>query len=220
MKILFCLIIFVTSFTVESKAQLTFQNDIEEFHPDITATELNAEFHFTNVGTIPITIKEIKPSCGCTIATISRMTYAPNETGVIKATYTIHGATGLQNKEIAISTVQFANEIKVLTIRAYVPEIAKVSPALLSWQVGEAPLPKSVKLELAYAKPVKVLGIDWTTDKVFAKISSKDDKTFQIIVTPLSTGEPLEGSVWVKILLPGNVLKMSYIPFLVGDKVN
>lgn len=45
------------------------------------------EFTFTNDGTSPIIISEVKPTCGCSVAEFTKTPVKPGEAGSIKVTY-------------------------------------------------------------------------------------------------------------------------------------
>ncbi len=58
-------------------------------------------FNFTNSGDAPITIENVKPSCGCTAADYTKGAIAPGKTGYVKATYNAKAA-GFFNKAITV----------------------------------------------------------------------------------------------------------------------
>ncbi len=194
-----------------AKAQLAFQADVKEFHPDIDTKEIKVAFPFVNVGSTPVTIKSIQPSCGCTVAASDKVTYAPGEKGVINAVYTIHGATGFQEKELAVTTVEDPDSIKVLTIKAYIPALVSFSPNVLRWTVGDALASKAVSINLLSQQAVKLIGVDCNTDQMMIKLHTlKQDDHYEISVTPVSTNEAISGIVMVRLLLPTNLPRVAY----------
>lgn len=44
-------------------------------------------FEFSNSGDVPLTINNVKPSCGCTVASFPKEPIMPGETAKIKTTY-------------------------------------------------------------------------------------------------------------------------------------
>jgi len=213
-------VIFLAGSVLDIHAQLAFPADIKEVHPDMDTTEIKIEFPFINMGDTPITIKTIQPSCGCTVAASDKMTYAPGEKGTIKATYTTHGATGLQEKEIAVTTVEAPDAVKVLTIKAYIPALISFSPASVKWTVGDAVASKTINVRFVSGKAVKLVGIDINTDRAIAKLTTvKEDESYTITITPLSTNQPTTGIVMVKLLLPtSNPTRVAYYRFSIDAK--
>ncbi|GAB4331409.1 MAG: DUF1573 domain-containing protein [Flammeovirgaceae bacterium] len=77
-------------------------------------TPVTAEFTFTNSGTAPIILSEVKPSCGCTAADYSKEPIAPGKTGYIKATYNA-ASVGSFTKSVTVkSNVGEGTQILIL----------------------------------------------------------------------------------------------------------
>ncbi|MGH1337607.1 MAG: DUF1573 domain-containing protein [Aureispira sp.] len=60
------------------------------------------EFKFKNVGERPLTIKDVKGSCGCTIGSYPFLDIAPNEESSIKARFDSKGKVGPQFTTITV----------------------------------------------------------------------------------------------------------------------
>lgn len=68
------------------------------------------DFTFTNTGTTPLVISNVRGSCGCTVTDYSRDPIAPGKTGMVKATFNA-AAIGAFNKSIRVTAnVEGANE--------------------------------------------------------------------------------------------------------------
>ena len=65
---------------------------------------LVTKFRFTNVGTSPVKITDLRPSCGCTTAVLEKKEYAPGESGEIEAKFKFNGRVGHQEKWIVVTT--------------------------------------------------------------------------------------------------------------------
>jgi hypothetical protein len=59
-------------------------------------------FKFTNVGERPLTIKDVKGSCGCTIGSYPFLDIAPKEENAIKARFDSKGKKGPQFTTITV----------------------------------------------------------------------------------------------------------------------
>ena len=62
------------------------------------------EFKFTNTGTSPIKLTNVRASCGCTTPVWTKEEVAPGETGVITAQYNSKGRVGTFHKSITVNS--------------------------------------------------------------------------------------------------------------------
>jgi hypothetical protein len=60
------------------------------------------EFTFTNAGSTPLVISNVKGSCGCTVTDYTKEPVAPGKSGVVKATFNA-AAVGAFNKSIRVT---------------------------------------------------------------------------------------------------------------------
>ena len=63
-----------------------------------------ASFPFTNTGTGTLVISDVKASCGCTVPTLAKTTFAPGERSEIRIVFDPKGKSGKQNKTITVVT--------------------------------------------------------------------------------------------------------------------
>lgn len=68
------------------------------------------EFTFTNTGSSDILITNVRPSCGCTNADVTKDAIKPGKAGVVKATYNA-AAVGTFTKTLTVTTSADANPI-------------------------------------------------------------------------------------------------------------
>jgi hypothetical protein len=77
---------------------------------------VNGEFEFTNTGRSVLTIKGVKPSCGCTgVIVDEKKDYGPGESGKIKFTFNTEGRMGANEKTITVETNDPKNPAKAVT---------------------------------------------------------------------------------------------------------
>ena len=70
------------------------------------------DFKFTNTGTEPLIISDVKTSCDCTLANWPKTAIQPGKSGIIKGGFKIEGKSDSFNKNIII----FANTMPGTTI--------------------------------------------------------------------------------------------------------
>lgn len=99
-------------------ASIKFNEEIHNFGSfDESKGKVTCEFKFTNTGSSPLVLQEVKASCGCTTPEWTKTPIAPGKTGVVKATYNATGRPGAFNKTITVKSN--AGETK-LTIKGEV----------------------------------------------------------------------------------------------------
>ena len=65
--------------------------------------KLEVAFRFRNTGNKPLIIKNVQPSCGCTVADTPKEPIAAGEEGVIKAVFDSNGKSGMNHKTLMVS---------------------------------------------------------------------------------------------------------------------
>lgn len=69
----------------------------------IEGEKLNVTYRFRNIGSTPLVIGHVQPSCGCTIAEQPRGAIAPGKDGEIRATFNSEGRTGVNHKTLFVT---------------------------------------------------------------------------------------------------------------------
>ncbi len=72
----------------------------------------NSEFTFTNKGTTPLVLKNVRASCGCTVPQWPKEPVSPGETGVIKVKYNTN-IKGSFNKSITVTSNAANNPVRL-----------------------------------------------------------------------------------------------------------
>lgn len=176
-----------------------------EFFPSPTDTSVTAEFNFTNTGRKPVTIASIKPACGCTTAVLDKTTFGPGERGRITSVFTFGQRSGLQNKQIRVS-VKGEETDTILSIIAHLPELVKVSPAVVFWRTGDAAQPKTIQLTVGREEPIRVTGVKSSDPSVKVALETvQEGKSYKLIVTPDQTATPVSSLLTIDTEVAPNV---------------
>jgi hypothetical protein len=80
----------------------------------------SCEFTFTNKGTTPLVLENVKASCGCTVPEWTRTPVAPDEKGTIKVTYNTN-ILGAFTKSITVNSNAINNPV-ILIIKGIVSQ--------------------------------------------------------------------------------------------------
>ena len=79
---------------------------------------VNYEFKFQNKGSLPLTIKDIKTSCGCTAAVVSEKNIDPGKSGTIKVGLDTKNRQGRMSRTITVISNDYNEPNKIITIFA------------------------------------------------------------------------------------------------------
>ena len=108
----------VTNISAQTKAaNISFESEVHDFSKFREADgPVTHKFEFTNTGSIPLMIKQVHASCGCTSPAWSREPVLPGNKGFISATYNPKSRPGPFSKTITVVT-NATTPNKVLTIK-------------------------------------------------------------------------------------------------------
>lgn len=122
-----------------SGAKILFESDTIDFGEVWDYQTLEGRFRFTNVGTEPLVISDVKPSCGCTPVELARDRFEPGEGDFVAVRWDLKGF-GHQAKTIAVTTSSVGEPITMLTVRAEIRPFATFDPTVL--RLGDLELGK------------------------------------------------------------------------------
>ncbi|MEY2564501.1 MAG: hypothetical protein QOH88_2694 [Verrucomicrobiota bacterium] len=170
-----------------------------DLHPaegDATAVGV---FKYTNKGDKPIHFKAVRPSCGCTTAAMPKNDVAPGEKGEITATFTIGDRTGLQVKTVTVETDDAQQPQTVLTLKATITQALELQPAMVFWQTGEDPKPKTITAKSGKDMPLKNIEVTPSSPDFTAKVEPGTGiGEFRIVVQPRDTKNPVNATLTIK----------------------
>lgn len=93
-----------------------------------------------NVGAQDLSIQEVRPSCGCTIAPIDKKLLKPGEVGKISIKLDVASRTGPVEKTITITSSDSSSPIRILKLVADVKRSLIFTPSSASLVVSEGKL--------------------------------------------------------------------------------
>lgn len=168
------------------------------------AESVEAAFTFTNAAEGPVTIQDIHSSCGCTVPSLEKRTYAPGESGTIRALFTIGERVGLQEKVILVTTADPLPSQTALTLRVQIPKLFEISPYFVIWNGGEPPTAKSIDFRLLKPDLLSLDKVESRHANFTAELKPVDGAKdhYTIAITPRSTDTPLNGAVVVSLRSP------------------
>jgi Protein of unknown function (DUF1573) len=183
--------------------QLNWENPKQTFDAKSLDRAIVAKYRFTNVGTQPVKIQDIKVSCGCTTAALSKTEFAPGESGEIEAKFTFGGRTGEQQKAIAVTTSASPEQPTILRLVVNIEETVKIQPAFVMWMTGEPAVSKTIRITVAEDAPVKIESV--VSDNSGVKVQMAElraGKEYELQVVPDDTRQPTIAKLMIKTNYP------------------
>ena len=125
-KLIFLSVIFIlTVWTVSaqnpqpaSKDSIIFEKIVHDYGTIQQGSDGGCEFVFTNKGTKPLVLTDVRASCGCTAPTWPREPILPGQNGTIKVGYNTQ-ILGNFSKVISVSS-NASNAVVILTVKGSV----------------------------------------------------------------------------------------------------
>lgn len=93
------------------------------------------EFTFKNTGSEDLQIQLVKPSCGCTVPDMSKTSYKPGETGVLKVTFDPSGKKGTISRNITIYTNSETKPVHTIFLQSDVKPVVITEPRILAFDM-------------------------------------------------------------------------------------
>jgi hypothetical protein len=95
------MLFFINGFS-QGKAEFSFEKEVVKLGKVKEGEILNFEYPFTNTGTEPLLITEIKVACTCTKFDYPKNPIAPGEKSSIKVSFDTHNKIGYQDRTLEI----------------------------------------------------------------------------------------------------------------------
>jgi len=191
--------LFFLSLITSVFAQLKWDQPKQTLTPSPGEKVVTAKFGFTNVGPSPITIIDIRPSCGCTTATLAKKDYAPGESGEIEAKLNFAGHVGHQEKWIYVTTNVAGSEPALLSLAVDIPPEVTIQPEFVMWRVGDPLEPKTMRVVMPEAIPIKLVAAQADNPTMQVRLREvQAGKEWEVKVIPTSTREAIKAVVTIR----------------------
>ena len=180
-------------------AQLKWDQPKQVFIPKPGEKTLTARYRFTNTGTSPVSIIDVRPSCGCTTATLAKKEYAPGESGEIEAKLNFAGHIGHQEKWIYVTTNMAGSEPALLSLAVDIPPEVTIQPEFVMWRVGDPLEPKTIRVVIPEGIPAKLVAAQADNPTMQVRLREVQAwKEWEVKVTPTSTREAVKAVVTIR----------------------
>lgn len=156
--------------------------------PQDGSPSVKGDFKFTNAGDRPIEILKTTPACGCTTAILSKSVYAPGESGVITAVFTIGGRVGRQTKTVLVRTDENEANEYLLTLETKIAQELSIEPSVVFWRHDDTARTRSIAIKYMTRGGMKLVGASEPSGFFQIAIQASSDASGSTVaLTPGST---------------------------------
>jgi hypothetical protein len=159
-------------------------------------------FIIRNKGNTPLTIKSVRPSCGCTAITTSASVIAPGKSGEIKASFNSANYSGAVNKTVTVDSNDPKVPSSILNLRGTVIEDIQITPKQLN--LGQVKIDATKKATVTVSnrgsKPLKLTAVKSTLPQIAPAAGKKlikpgESISILVSVTPRKGDRLLSGYI-------------------------
>ncbi len=176
-------------------AGLKFEETLIEVHAPLDSETVSRDFKFSNTGDSTVVIREADAGCSCLSVKVAggKLSYAPGESGILRADFELGSFQGAVDKPINIWLEGDPDEqpSSTVVLRVHIPDVVKISPKTLKWKTGSDPEMKVLEIEMDYEKPVRVKSASSSNPDFTVKLVTLEEGTkYKLEVTPKRTDVP------------------------------
>ena len=157
-------------------------------------------FVIRNRGNVPLAIKSIRPSCGCTAIASSLSVIPPGKSGEIKASFNSANYSGAVQKTIAVESNDPKTPASILTIKGTIVEDIQLAPKQLNLGQVQAGVTRKTTITVTNKakKPLGLIAAKSTLQQVTVTIEKKllkpgESGTLLVSTTPRKGDRLLSG---------------------------
>ena len=122
---------------LENKGNLVFSSKTQDAGEIFDQETVTLSYLFRNTGVGPVTITQVKTSCGCTVPELEKKTYMPGESGNLNVAFDPKGKHGTIARNITIYTDAETTPTITLIVRAMVKPIVVLEPNIIPFEAVE-----------------------------------------------------------------------------------
>lgn len=141
---------------------LTWATQEQAFQTQFGDTDVRTSYAFTNTSEQTIEITKTSATCGCTVPTLEKKIYQPNETGELNAVFTIGSRQGKQRKVITVVTKNEAGEEASyeLKLNVDIPVPVTFAPRVRFWKVQQEATTQEIRVSFHKSMPINLESLE------------------------------------------------------------
>jgi hypothetical protein len=175
--------------------RLEFESRLREVHASADAVTVIADFNFKNTSDKPVSIANTDSGCSCLGVEVSggKLSYAPGESGLIRATFEVGNFSGIVDKVIALwlDKDPLDQPSQTLTVRVHVPVLVVLEPKTVRWDLNGKPEPQTIGIRMAEGETIRVLSVKSSSPGFSLDLKTLEEgRKYDLVVTPLAMTAP------------------------------
>ncbi|HEY1121084.1 MAG TPA: DUF1573 domain-containing protein [Haloferula sp.] len=161
------------------------------------------DFPFKNESSDDVVIEKNASDCPCAAVGVkdSKLAYKPGESGTIRIVFNLGKVPETADKIVSIFLKGDAEDhpsVK-LTTRIIVPVVVELEPRSVTWDIGDKPEPKTIKVTVNDSDPVKILSMTGSDPNFKQELKTiEEGKKYEVVITPASTKEAGMGTLQIE----------------------
>jgi len=175
---------------------------------------VHSVIQFRNSGELPLKIKRVQTSCGCTAAELGKMEYQPGESGEIEVQFNTKGFSGVVRKYVTIYLEDGTPSSSRIVLQADIKTNIEIKPAYLDLQnldMKSEENDRSFLVTNNFSEPLVIKEILTNIENLeisFKQITLNPGASEEITITykPLKVGRS-DGYIDIKIENPVETVK-------------
>lgn len=194
----------LSALVLPASAGLQWENESLTIDAGPFDEEATGVFAFTNTGDTAVTIASVESSCGCTVPELDKKTYAPGESGELRAVFTFSGREGVQTKTILVTSDDAAAPRQELKLTVNIPRLFEVEPRFVVWRKDQPADPKTISIRVLMPDVVQLAEVESRDERFATKFEPVADTpgAFVLTITPQDTSAEAQASIIVKTTAP------------------
>jgi hypothetical protein len=191
---------------------LTWEKAALDVSVEAGSGDLVVEFPFTNEKKEPVTVRELKASCGCTEPTVDSRVVAAGSKGAIKLTYTTGDRVGPQSVHVTVTTDEAGAMPSTLNLRVNIQPAVSLTPRLVHWTKADGPVARTIEIKRLSKAAVQISEVKPASDTLLVELKpGTEPDTWLLKLTPKSVDTPSTTKVEISITVGER--KMTYSVF-------
>lgn len=192
------LILWLALSAVLPAAELAFPQTTKDVRTAADATTIDVDFPFSNTSGQPVVIARFQSNCSCMSVAVQdgKQRYEPGESGVVRATFDVKNLSG-EVERFAVLWLEGDPEDKPsvkLTVKFHIPEVVKIEPKTVKWEIGGKPEPQVVRIMMDAADPVHITAVGSASPAFKHELKTiAEGKEYELVITPVATDKPALG---------------------------
>jgi len=174
---------------------LEFKMTLQEIKAPADAKKVTADFPFTNRTNKTVKVAKYDSACSCMAVTIQdgKLSYAPGESGLLRADFDMGNFSGTVDKTVALWLDDDpADKPSItLTTRVHIPVLVSMEPRTLKWDVNGDASPQTIAITMNHRDAIRIKRVSTSSESFKMDLKTIDDgKRYELVVTPVAISTP------------------------------